>query len=261
MTVKQVGRNASTYMGLSGDTKPAADVGATFYETDTGDTYIYDGSWHLLPASGGGSEFEELTVGLGTWSATGAFGSSEFDLSSEFEGHGSLIASGAGAEIQIRAGDGGEDTIGGEMTIRSGSSEGNNGGDLTIEAGGDTSGGDGGNLTIKSGPTADGTAGELAIRGGVATGGDGGRVLISGGDSTTDGNGGNVNIQSGDSATGTKGRVTLYEAGGNFGMEIDPTSGILLVGNKLRATALPTANPNVAGQFWNDVGTVKVSAG
>ena len=36
---------AADYTGLSSDTKPATPVtGATFYETDTGLTFIYSGS-------------------------------------------------------------------------------------------------------------------------------------------------------------------------------------------------------------------------
>lgn len=38
------------YIGLSGDSKPTDDtpVGSTFYETDTGNTYIFDGSSWIL---------------------------------------------------------------------------------------------------------------------------------------------------------------------------------------------------------------------
>ena len=42
---------AQRYIGLSSDSKPAAPrAGATFYETDTLATYIFDGSaWSKMP--------------------------------------------------------------------------------------------------------------------------------------------------------------------------------------------------------------------
>ena len=54
------------YVGLSSDTKPTAPTaGSTFYETDTGATYIYDGAaWQLGP---GGSN---LRVAVGNYNFT-----------------------------------------------------------------------------------------------------------------------------------------------------------------------------------------------
>jgi hypothetical protein len=49
MAVKLIA-SIKRYLGLSGDSKPTADtpVGSTFYETDTGSTYIFDGSSWIL---------------------------------------------------------------------------------------------------------------------------------------------------------------------------------------------------------------------
>lgn len=54
------------YVGLSSDTKPTTPTaGSTFYETDTGATYIYDGAaWQLGPA---GSSFR---VAVGNYNFT-----------------------------------------------------------------------------------------------------------------------------------------------------------------------------------------------
>ena len=43
------------YLGLSSDTKPSAPaVGSTFYETDSGETYVYNGSaWTVTPEGQG----------------------------------------------------------------------------------------------------------------------------------------------------------------------------------------------------------------
>jgi hypothetical protein len=47
MAVSQV-NSTSNYIGLSTDTKPRAEAGSTFYETDTGSSFIIDtiGVWH-----------------------------------------------------------------------------------------------------------------------------------------------------------------------------------------------------------------------
>lgn len=46
MTVARLGPGTRSYTGLHADVKPASDTGALFYETDTGDWFIYDGaSW------------------------------------------------------------------------------------------------------------------------------------------------------------------------------------------------------------------------
>lgn len=42
----------SRYVGLSTDTKPTPPAGSTFFETDTGYRYVYDGSWQLLAMAG-----------------------------------------------------------------------------------------------------------------------------------------------------------------------------------------------------------------
>ena len=54
------------YVGLSSDTKPASKpAGSTFYETDTGATYIYDGAaWQLGPGPGG------MRVAVGNYNFT-----------------------------------------------------------------------------------------------------------------------------------------------------------------------------------------------
>lgn len=52
MTVRAMPLNADRYIGLSSDTKPTPGIpGATFFETDTGNTYIYDGAWVLYGPS------------------------------------------------------------------------------------------------------------------------------------------------------------------------------------------------------------------
>lgn len=72
MTVALV-RDPHSYVGVSGDTKPtlvAQQAGSTFYETDTGATYVHDGSaWQLL-LEGGPFKAEKTitfdgTAGLG----------------------------------------------------------------------------------------------------------------------------------------------------------------------------------------------------
>jgi hypothetical protein len=37
--------------------------------------------------------------------------------------------------------------------------------------------------------------------------------------------------------------------------------GTVTISGAVKMTGLPTADPTVAGQLWNDAGTVKVSAG
>ena len=40
----------TSYVGLSTDTKPTPAAGASFFETDTGLRWVYDGSaWSLCP--------------------------------------------------------------------------------------------------------------------------------------------------------------------------------------------------------------------
>jgi hypothetical protein len=49
MAVKLI-TSTNRYQGLSGDSKPTTGVpaGSTFYELDTGNTYIFDGSSWVL---------------------------------------------------------------------------------------------------------------------------------------------------------------------------------------------------------------------
>ena len=57
MTVK-VAEKTKYYIGVSSDSKPSSGCGANsrFYETDTHNKYIYDGSsWHLMPNTDAGS--------------------------------------------------------------------------------------------------------------------------------------------------------------------------------------------------------------
>jgi hypothetical protein len=44
----------NNFLGLSGDSKPTdTPVGSTFYETDTTDTYVFNGSaWSAIPGTG-----------------------------------------------------------------------------------------------------------------------------------------------------------------------------------------------------------------
>jgi hypothetical protein len=44
-------------------------------------------------------------------------------------------------------------------------------------------------------------------------------------------------------------------------MYFDGTNWVPTTGSNLILSALPTADPVVAGQLWNDAGTLKVSAG
>lgn len=44
MAIAQLGPGTRSYIGLAADTKPASDTGAIFYETDTGDWFIYNGA-------------------------------------------------------------------------------------------------------------------------------------------------------------------------------------------------------------------------
>ena len=51
MAVQKIPMYKVEYIGLSGDSKPTTDVpvGATFYETNTSATYIYNGSaWSIM---------------------------------------------------------------------------------------------------------------------------------------------------------------------------------------------------------------------
>lgn len=41
--------DAQRYVGLSSDAKPDGRPGAEFYETDTGRTYVYNGTWSIKP--------------------------------------------------------------------------------------------------------------------------------------------------------------------------------------------------------------------
>lgn len=204
---------------------------------------------------------DSVEVGLGTWHAVGVFGSSEIDLTSDLVGHGSITASGIGAEIQIRAGDGDEVQTGGEIVIQSGGSDGNNGGDLTIQAGSDSAEGDGGNVTVRSGHTADGAGGELTLRAGNGLiGGDGGQVLLQGGNALADGAGGDVLVQGGGSASGSDGSATLMEGGGNHYVEVGPTG--IFTSNRL-GPDLPTSNPGAGWLYMVDGAAVaaEITAG
>lgn len=66
-------RTVESYLGLSGDTKPTTSnvtTGATFFETDTENSFIYDGAaWHALPSAGGGGA---ATIANGADTAEGS---------------------------------------------------------------------------------------------------------------------------------------------------------------------------------------------
>lgn len=59
------------------------------------------------------------------------------------------------------------------------------------------------------------------------------------------------------SINGTTGAVTVTST---LGATTSVTS-LTVTGGTVIMTGLPTTNPAVAGQLWNDAGTLKVSAG
>jgi len=68
-------RALPAYIGVHADTKPTTGVGAgtTFYETDTQNTYVYDGTaWYELPAANGGGGGGAVTVADGADVTLGA---------------------------------------------------------------------------------------------------------------------------------------------------------------------------------------------
>jgi hypothetical protein len=154
-----------------------------------------------------------------------------------------IVGNAPGVQLQIAAADGDASQAGGETHVNSGSSAGQNGGDITVAAGGDSTEGDGGNVSISAGSANDGDGGELGIRGGDSVNGGGGQVTINGGAGATLDDYGHVSISS-----------------GSQGIQITNGFGLAL-SEKVDCSALPIADPAVAGQLWVDAGTLKVSAG
>jgi len=64
MAIAEIGRPIRLYTGLSADVKPTNNVpyGSRFFETDTGDQYIYGiAGWGVLTLPGGGGGITALT--------------------------------------------------------------------------------------------------------------------------------------------------------------------------------------------------------
>lgn len=77
MTVKQIAA-IETHIGLSSDTKPSSPpVGSTFFETDTGDTYVFNSAWTRMPA-GLGWRIARKTIAFTGAAGLGAVGTVSF---------------------------------------------------------------------------------------------------------------------------------------------------------------------------------------
>ena len=74
-------------------------------------------------------------------------------------------------------------------------------------------------------------------------------VLCGGSSSSTTG----ANITVGGSS-GSADRAVIFKSNATETLRIDSAGGIV-------CSSMPTSDPSVAGQLWNDSGTVKISAG
>jgi hypothetical protein len=61
--------------------------------------------------------------------------------------------------------------------------------------------------------------------------------------------------------SGNRGQVSVEQTVNGNKVVLRSDTGIIVVGGGITAADLPTADPHVVGQFWNDTGTVKISAG
>lgn len=96
------------------------------------------------------------------------------------------------------------------------------------------------------------SAGRISARTNVAEG-DGADLVLRGGDGATSGLGGDIQLRGGEGVgAGKHGGYLILSPGDAMGGAIP--GGIILVD-------LPTSDPAVVGQLWNNSGTLKVSAG
>jgi hypothetical protein len=127
--------------------------------------------------------------------------------------------------------------------------------------------------TIQPAASTSGVGASLNLFAKAAADGDnyGGTVALHGGDGIGTGEGGYIQLQAGTggSSGADGGRITITAGnpggGGNPGL-ILLNGGPVIADHAITApqfivSAIPTSDPLVAGQLWNDSGTVKISAG
>jgi hypothetical protein len=136
-----------------------------------------------------------------------------------------------------------------------GSANGQGGQLALVAADGTGSGHDGGTLSLNAGQSAAGeTGGEVDIIGGYGDNGNStpAELEIQGG--VGSGNGGSVVATLGDAESGSNGN------GGNFMIHPGAKDGTGRIGLVV-ISAIPTADPHVAGALWSSSGIIHISAG
>lgn len=248
-------------------TPPAARSGqeTVFVDRDDSHLKLIDSAGSVTDLeSGGGITNSAPDTALAVSDGTNLVGSADLiwdantkalGLAAADDDGGTIEALGLGAQLVIRAANGGPDHVGGELNLIAGGSDGQGGGGLIITSGGDSDGGDSGPVDIASGAAPDGQSGDINLRvSGSSDSYQGGSINIVAG--TGQGtSGGSVVIQAGPKVTGgSHGHVTIYSGDTNNRVEFG-TAGVFFTSVTFNIAGLPTSDPLVAGQLYTDGAT------